>query len=111
MLFVMASLGLPGLGNFVGEFLVLMGVFQTSPVTSILGTAGLVFATIYSLAIIQRAFHGEQSERWHPNDLTVREMSILGVMIVVIVWLGLYPQPVFGTVLPALQQLIASTAG
>ncbi|NLT67473.1 MAG: NADH-quinone oxidoreductase subunit M [Acidobacteria bacterium] len=111
MLFVMASLGLPGLGNFIGEFLVLMGVFQTSPVTSILGTAGLIFATIYSLAIIQRAFHGENSGRWHPGDLTVREMSILGVMIVVIIWLGLYPQPVFGTVLPALQQLIASTAG
>ena len=78
MLFALASLGLPGLGNFIGEFLVLLGVYKVSPVSSILGTIGLVFATVYSLAIIQRAFHGPNLGGWKPPDLSLREMSILG---------------------------------
>jgi len=111
MLFALASLGLPGLGNFVGEFLVLLGTYQVSPVAAILGTIGLVFATIYSLAIVQRAFHGTNREGWRPRDLSLREMSVLGSMIAVIIWLGWYPQPVFGTFLPVLKQLLALTAG
>ncbi len=111
MLFALASLGLPGLGNFVGEFLVLLGVYRVSPTAAVLGTIGLVFATVYSLAIVQRGFHGTNREGWKPPDLGVREMSILGAMIAIIVWLGWYPEPVFGTFFPALQQLIASAAG
>ncbi len=110
MLFALASLGLPGLGNFVGEFLVLLGTYRVSPIVTILGTIGLVFATIYSLAIMQRAFHGPNVEGWKPPDLSLREMSILGVMIAVIAWLGWYPQPVFETFLPALKQLVAFMA-
>ncbi len=111
MLFALASLGLPGLGNFVGEFLVLLGTYSMSPVAAILGTVGLVFATIYSLAIVQRAFHGPNTEGWAPPDLSLREMAVFAAMIAVIVWLGWYPQPVFGTFLPALKQLIALAAG
>lgn len=109
MLFALASLGLPGLGNFVGEFLVLLGVYRVSPAAAILGTVGLVFATVYSLALIQRAFHGPALKTWKIPDLSLREITILGAMIVIIVWLGVYPQPVFATFLPALRQLIAST--
>ncbi len=107
MLFALASLGLPGLGNFVGEFLVLLGTYKVSPVASVFGTIGLVFATVYSLAIVKRSFHGPNLEGWKPPDLSLREMSILGAMIAVIVWLGLFPQPVLETFLPALKQLVA----
>ncbi len=107
MVFALASLGLPGLGNFVGEFLVLLGTYKVSPIAAAFGTIGLVFATVYSLAIVKRSFHGPNLEGWKPPDLSLREMSILGAMIAVIVWLGLYPQPVFGTFLPTLKQLIA----
>ncbi len=105
MFFALASLGLPGLGNFVGEFLVLLGTWKVSPLATALGTVGLVAATIYALAIVQRAFHGENREGWHPADLGPRDLTILGVMIAALVWLGLYPQPVFATVLPALEGL------
>jgi NADH-quinone oxidoreductase subunit M len=111
MLFALASLGLPGLGNFVGEFLVLLGTYQISRIAAILGAIGLVFAAIYSLAIVQRAFHGPNVEGWKPPDLSLREMSILGAMIAVIAWLGCYPQPVFETFLPVLKQLVGFTAG
>ncbi|MEJ2538151.1 MAG: NADH-quinone oxidoreductase subunit M, partial [Calditrichia bacterium] len=57
MLFAMASLGLPGLGNFIAEFLTLVGSFQTSVWITILATLGLVAATVYSLRIVQRVFH------------------------------------------------------
>ena len=51
MFFAMASLGLPGLANFVGEFLVLLGAYRVSPVLTILATIGFVVSTIYSLWI------------------------------------------------------------
>ncbi len=105
MFFALASLGLPGLGNFIGEFLVLLGSFNANRLAAIFGTIGLVAATVYALAIVQRAFHGENREGWSPRDLTVRDMTVLGLMITAIVWLGLYPQPVFSTVLPALEGL------
>jgi NADH-quinone oxidoreductase subunit M len=105
MFFAMASLGLPGLGNFVGEFLVLLGTYKTSIVLAVLATVGLVAATIYSLWLIQRAFHGEQRETWKLPDLNVRHMTMMGAMILVLVWLGLYPQPIFNTARPTVTQV------
>jgi NADH-quinone oxidoreductase subunit M len=105
MLFALASLGLPGLGNFVGEFLILIGVFPQAPVLTILAAAGLVAASIYSLWIVQQAFHGTAREPWRVSDLSVRETAILGILTAAIVWLGIYPQPVIETVRPALERL------
>jgi NADH-quinone oxidoreductase subunit M len=105
LFFALASLGLPGLGNFVGEFLVLLGAWQVSRIATVLGTLGLVAATIYALAIVKRAFHGENHEGWNPPDLALRDMALLGIMIAALVWLGLYPQPIFSTLLPALDSL------
>ncbi len=105
LVFALASLGLPGMGNFVAEILVLIGSFRVSvPITAV-ASSGLVFATVYALWIIYRAFHGEQREVWNIRDLTVREMSAMTAMIVVILWLGLYPQPFIDTVQPALSMV------
>jgi NADH-quinone oxidoreductase subunit M len=60
LFFAMASLGIPGLGNFVGEFLVLLGTFQVNVPITILAALGLITAAIYSLIIIQKVFHGSQ---------------------------------------------------
>ena len=64
MFFAMASLGLPGLGNFVAEFLILVGVWQVSQWAAVLGAVGLVFATVYALWMMQRAFQGEETHGW-----------------------------------------------
>ncbi len=101
MLFALASLGLPGLGNFVAEFLILLGTYRLSPVLAVVASLGLVAATLYALRLIQRAFHGARPDGERPKDLAVREMAILTALIVAIVWLGLYPQPVFDTAAPA----------
>jgi NADH-quinone oxidoreductase subunit M len=101
LVFALASLGLPGMGNFIAEILVLIGSYRVSvPITAVAST-GLVFATIYALWIIHRAFHGEQRVVWKIKDLSIREMSAMTAMIIVIVWLGLYPRPFLYTVQPA----------
>ncbi len=102
MVFAMASLGLPGLGNFIAEFLTLLGAFRANVTVTVVASLGLVFGTVYSLRIMQTVFHGEQREPWSPADLNWREGIIFAALILAIVWLGLYPQPVLDTVKPAL---------
>jgi NADH-quinone oxidoreductase subunit M len=105
MLFAMASLGLPGLGNFVAEMLVLFGAYMADKLMTIIATIGLVAATLYSLWFIQQVFHGPKRKEYTVHDLSLREMLILVPMILVIIWLGFYPQPVIQTVKPVLQQV------
>lgn len=105
LFFAIASLGLPGLGNFVGEFLVLLGAFRVSiPITAV-AAVGLVMAAIYALVLVQKAFHGPNRERWVLADLAPREMSALVAMVAIIVWLGLYPQPVLDATAPAYRDI------
>ncbi len=97
LVFAMASLGLPGLGNFVAEFLTLVGAWQAAPVLTIFATIGLVAATAYSLRIVQKVFLGVQTGSQVLPDLNLREKLVMGVLIISILWLGLYPQPVLDT--------------
>lgn len=105
LFFALASLGLPGLGDFVGEFLVLLGTFSVRPVLAILGAVGVLFATFYALRMVQRAFQGPNSHRWTLRDLSPREGAIVGIMAGTLLWLGLNPQPVLKTFYPALRSL------
>jgi len=102
LVFSMASLGLPGLGNFIAELLILIGVFKTSVLMACLACLGLISATIYSLRIVQKVFLGNKNKDWEISDLNVREKIVSAAMVIMIVWLGLYPQPVFSTAKPAL---------
>jgi NADH-quinone oxidoreductase subunit M len=104
--FAMASLGLPGLGNFIAEILVLAGAYPVSIPLTVLATIGLVAATIYSVRLVSRAFHGANEAGWKFPDLTMREAAVLGVMVVGLIWLGLYPQPVLDAAEPTLSQLL-----
>ena len=98
MVFAMASLGLPGMGNFVAEFLTLVGSWQANPVLTILATIGLVGATAYSLRIMQKVFLGPEAKLHHElPDLSIREKLILVPMTIAIIVLGLFPQFVLDT--------------
>jgi NADH-quinone oxidoreductase subunit M len=105
MVFALASLGLPGMGNFVGEFLILIGAYPVNRPLTILAALGLVSATVYSLWIMQKVFHGPAKEKRRIRDLSNRETATLGAMMVLLIWLGFYPQPVFKTSRPALNYL------
>jgi NADH-quinone oxidoreductase subunit M len=97
MIFAMASLGLPGLGNFIAEFLTLIGSWQASHVLTIFATIGLVAATAYSLRIVQKVFLGVDTKNRTLVDLSLREKLIMVPLVIAIVWLGLFPQVVLDT--------------
>ncbi|WP_447987050.1 NADH-quinone oxidoreductase subunit M [Nitrospira sp. Nam74] len=105
LFFALASLGLPGLGDFVGEFLVLLGSYQISVGITVVAALGILASTFYALRMVQRVFHGENTQRWQLPDLSPREALILAPMIVALLWLGLYPQPVLNTFAPAMHNL------
>lgn len=105
LVFAIASLGLPGTGNFIGEFLVLLGSYRVDVPMTALAALGLVAAVVYSLALIQRTFHGLVGESRTVPDLPARYLVTLGAMIAIQVWLGLNPQPVLETAGQALESL------
>ena len=105
MVFALASLGLPGLGDFVGEFLVLLGAWHASAWAAVAATVGVLFATFYALRFVQAAFHGPNTHDWHLPDLSPREGVVAGVMIVTLLWIGLYPRTVLDTFTPSLARL------
>lgn len=98
LFFAAASLGLPGLGNFVGEFLILLGAYQQYPLIVSIATAGLVFAVLYSLRLVQKAFYGPAKNAAEPTNmieaLTLRELALMLLLMAALLFLGLYPQPI-----------------
>lgn len=111
LFFALASLGLPGLGNFVGEILVLMGAYQVSPLLAALAAVGFVVSTIYSLRLVQRTFFGPNEGGWKLPDLGRREVGILAALVALVLWLGLYPRPFLDTAAPALEAIRRQAAG
>jgi len=105
LFFSLASLGLPGLGDFVGEFLVLLGSYRVSVALTVVATLGILASTFYALRMMQRAFFGANTNSWQLPDLKLREGLIVGVMVLGLLWLGLYPQPVLNTFAPAMDSL------
>jgi len=106
MVFVLASVGLPGLGNFVGEFLVLVGTFAQHKLIAVFAATGLVFSVPYALRIMFRTFFGPLTGT-QVQDLRIREGALLAVMIAVIVWLGLFPNAVIRLAQPTVKAIEA----
>ena len=106
MVFVIASVGMPGLGNFIGEFLVLIGAFKVNVPLTVLATIGIVVAAVYGLSLMQRSFQGTPNETVaEMQDFGFREMSVYVLMIAALVWIGVYPQHVLDLAEPTLQSL------
>ena len=106
---VLASIGVPGLNGFVGEFLILAGTFLTHRWWAVVAVAGVVLAAVYLLWAYQQIFHGpeRESERDKPfRDLTWREGAVLAPLIVLIVAMGVFPRPVLDRITPSVDQLI-----
>lgn len=103
--FALASMGLPGLGDFVGEFLILLGVYQRSRILTVIAAIGILVSTFYALKFVQYAFHGPNVRQWRLPDLSLREGIMVAPMVVLLLWLGLYPQPVLNTFRPAMEAL------
>ena len=94
LFFSVASLGLPGTGNFIGEFMILLGSFPSVPVIVTIATVGLVLASVYSLVMLQRACFGQGKVNTPLKALSAREFAILLLLVALLAGLGVYPQPV-----------------
>jgi NADH-quinone oxidoreductase subunit M len=95
LIVTLASLGLPLLNGFVGEFLIILGSYYSRALYAAIAATGVVLAAVYLLRMYQRVFYGEitnEKNRTLP-DCNRREKLILTVMVVVIVAMGVYPQP------------------
>lgn len=94
LLFALASLGLPGLANFTGEILVLLGTFRTQPLWALLALPGLVFTAAYLLRLVQGTLWGPAPAARAPlADLTPREWLVLIPLALLTLWIGLHPAP------------------
>ena len=102
LVFAMASLGLPGLGDFVGEFLVLLGAYRANVGLTVVATLGVLAATLYGLRLGQGVFQGPDMHHRRLPDLHFREWAMLGPMMAILLWIGLYPQPILDTFRPSL---------
>ena len=105
LFFTIAALGMPGLGNFVGEFLILLGTWPVDPVITMLAATGLVVGAVYSLILIQRAFMGPTQGSEPIKDLGKRELASMAVLGVLLLLLGVHPQPVLDTSAAFLQHV------
>ena len=106
LFFACASLGLPGLANFIGEFLVLFGAYATQPLMIILASLGMVMAAIYSLGMMQRTFFARQRDALTAPDLSNLAFGTVLFIAALQVWLGLYPKMVLTTTRPVMKQLV-----
>jgi len=109
LIVTLSSIGLPGLNGFVGEFLILVGTFRINVLYAALAMLGIILAAVYMLWMFQRVMFGpvtEDANRRLP-DLTPREVAVLVPVLVLIVWIGIYPQPFLRTTEASVKQLLA----
>jgi NADH-quinone oxidoreductase subunit M len=107
LFFAMASMGLPGLNNFVGEILIVIGTFQSRPLIGVLSFAGLVLAVVYMLRMVQDAIFGQPRKEHNIVDLDFREGVILTIIALPILFIGLHPDPVLRLLDQPVRHLLA----
>jgi NADH-quinone oxidoreductase subunit M len=108
MIVALSSIGLPLTNGFVGEFLILLGVFKFNQIYAILAATGVILAACYMLWMLQRVIFGKITKEENKNlkDLTGRERLVLIPLIILIFWIGIYPKPFLSRIEPALKNII-----
>ena len=93
LIITLSSIGLPGLNGFVGEFLVLLGAFQTHWPYAVLAALGVILSAVYMLTMYQRVHFGKvnKEENQSLQDLTLREKMVLAPLILFCFWIGIFP--------------------
>jgi NADH-quinone oxidoreductase subunit M len=96
VLFAMANSGLPGTSGFVGEFMVILGAMQENFWYAFLASTTLIFGAAYTLWMVKRVYFGEMTHKHVKalTDINQRELLILGVLAILVIGFGVYPQPI-----------------
>ena len=108
MIFTLAALGLPGTSGFVGEFLILIGVFQKNILVAFLASLGIIFAAAYMLWLYKRVIFGivHNQKLKKLKDLSKTELFILSSLAFPIIFFGFYPEPLLNTTEVSIKDLI-----
>ncbi|KNG92467.1 NADH-quinone oxidoreductase subunit M [Pseudaestuariivita atlantica] len=108
MLFTMANVGLPGTSGFIGEFLTLMGVFQVNTWIAAIATTGVILSAAYALWLYRRVVMGDliKESLKTIKDMTTREKAIFAPLVVMTIWMGVYPAPILDRIGPSVEALI-----
>ncbi len=95
MLFMLASVGLPGTGGFIGEFLVLVGAFRVNPWVAALAATGMILSVAYMLYLYRRVIFGSLTKENLSAiaDMSGREIAVFAPLVVLVIWMGVYPAP------------------
>lgn len=108
MIVALSSIGLPGTNGFVGEFLILLGAFNSRTIYAVLGAIGIILAAVYMLWMLQRVLFQKikHEENKKLLDLNKREIITLVPIILLIFWIGFYPQPMLSKIEPAVKNIL-----
>ena len=111
MIVMLSSIGVPGLNGFIGEYLILIGSFETARWWTVVATAGVILAALYLLWAYQRVFHGEPDEANTAfPELRAQEALVLLPFIAAIVFTGVYPKPLLDRIEPSVEVLVTHVA-
>ena len=104
----LGSIGLPGTNGFVGEFLILLGTLKVNIVYAVIATAGIVLAAVYMLRMLQRVVFGQitRPENEILHDIGFREQWILYPLVVMVFWIGIYPNVFLEKIEPTIEKML-----
>lgn len=108
MIFMLASVGLPGTSGFVGEFLTILGAYQANAMVATFATTGIILGAAYMLYLYRAVIFGPLTKKdvKAMPDLSVREVLIFAPLIAIVFWMGIYPQPIFDVMSPAVDRVL-----
>ena len=110
MVFALAAVGLPGTSGFVGELLVLVGIFQVNTLVAALATTGIILAAAYMLYLYRRVIFGRltKDELKSILDLSPREVAVFAPLVLAVLWLGIYPTPFLDVMEASVANLVSA---
>jgi len=110
LIFTMANVGLPGTSGFVGEFLTLLGIFQVNTWIALFATSGVILSAAYALYLYKRVVFGVLNKEALKSilDLDAREKLIIYPLVVLVIFYGVYPMPIFEATNVSVDALISN---
>ena len=108
LILTLASIGLPGMNGFVGEFLIMLGGFKWEPRFVVVAGLGVILSAVYMLWMFQRVFYGEVTSDHNRRmpDLSLREWAIIGPLAAIAIYMGVFPNPFLKPMEPAVNRIV-----
>jgi NADH-quinone oxidoreductase subunit M len=111
LIIVLATLAMPGSANFIGEFYILNGLFQSKIVFALIAISGVAMSAYYALRLYQRTMHNRKPDGVASREIGLRDTLVLGPIVLCILALALYPQLILQRTAPTVEQTVAGVTG